>query len=137
MNTLRSKERFGERGSGVFSAIFGVTVVLVLLTFTAHVLLNLWAMSVVDSVAFDAATEVATADRGRAGPALEARVIERARESLGRYGRTVQMEFEPDASGRSVILHVQAPPLNLLPRAASSVVGLGGIDRRIVVERES
>ena len=62
--------RFGERGSGVLSTTFGVTVFVALLMFAAHVLLNLWVISSVDAVAFDAATDVATS--GTSGAARAA-----------------------------------------------------------------
>ena len=125
-----------ERGSGTLSTVFGVGVFLVMLMSCAHLLLNLWAMSTVDAVAHDAATDVATsgADDAHLG-AAEDRALARATDELGEYGRRVRLSFEhgnPD----DVVLHVVAPELTLLPRSVAGAVGLGGVDRRIVVRRE-
>ena len=126
-----------ERGTGVLSTTFGVGVVLLLLFSAAHVLLNLWVRSTVESVTTDAATRVALS---RAAPgdlaAVQRRAVADARSDLGSYGERVQMDFETDPAGRSVILHVRAPAMNLVPRLLGSDLGLGDIDRRIVVTRE-
>lgn len=119
------------------SSIFGVTVFLVLLMFAAHVTLNLWLISAVDSVAHDAATDVATSGAHDDELAeVEAEAIVNARAALGGYGRRVDFVFEPDGSGRAVVLHVTSPELRLLPRLAGDITGIGGLDRRITVARE-
>jgi len=108
-----------------------------LLFAASHLLLNLWVTSTVESVTTDAATHVALSgtplDRRSE---VEARAIADARSDLGDYGSQVQLDFEPDPTGRSVILHVRAPAIRLVPRMLGSDLGMGGIDRRVVVTRE-
>ena len=126
-----------ERASGMLSTVFGVGIVLVLLFFASHVLLNLWLTSSIDSVAHDAATDVATSGADDAHlAAIEAQAIHRAREILGSYGSRVELEFEHDPTGRAIVLHVRAPAMNLLPAAVADATGLGGTDHRIRVQRE-
>ena len=129
--------RRSDRGNGVFSSVFGVGVFLVLLFFASHVLLNLWLTSSIDSVAHDAATDAATSGADGAHlAAVEERSIRRAREILGRYGDRVEMQFENDPAGQSIVLHVRAPALDLLPAFVADATGLGGVDHRISVHRE-
>lgn len=128
--------RRDERGSGTLSSVFGVGVFLILLMFCSHLLLNLWLTSSVDAVAHDAATDVAASGAGDAGlPAVQQRAIERARADLGEYGQRVQLTFEAGGPDR-IVLHVVAPELTLLPRIVADLTGIGGLDRRIVVQRE-
>jgi hypothetical protein len=121
-----------ERGGGPLSAWFGFVVFLGLLLFAVQVLYNLYAASVVTSVAFDAARRVAAAEAGSGavGPA-EAE----ARQALGRYGERVTFEWAVD--GDVVALRVRAEnPTFLLP-AQAGPVAFGDIDRtvRVRVER--
>ena len=126
-----------ERGAGVLSTTFGIGVFLLLLFAASHLLLNLWVTSTVESVSTDAATRVALSGAGADRlDAVQARAIADARSDLGGYGSEVQLDFEPDPTGRSVILHVRAPAIRLVPRLLGSDLGMGGIDRRIVVARE-
>lgn len=105
--------------------------------FAAHVTLNLWLISSVDSVAHDAATDVATSGAPDSElSAVEKAAITNAREALGGYGGRVEFAFEPDPSGRTIRLHVRSPELRLLPKIADDLAGLGGLDRHIVVARE-
>jgi hypothetical protein len=120
----------------VLSTSFGVGVFLTLLFFVAHVLLNLWTISMVDEAAHQAATSIALSEVTPDEARKRAAAIDRARKSLGEYGGRVDFEFQPDPTGRTVVLRVRAPELNLLPPAASSALGVGGLDRTIVVRRE-
>lgn len=132
----RARGRFGERGSGVLSTTFGVTVFVALLMFAAHVLLNLWVISSVDAVAFDAATDVATSGTsGAARAAAEDQALARAREALGGYRDEVELRFVDAGAGSTAVL-VDAPGLHLLPFRASRSLGLDGLHRRIVVVDE-
>lgn len=123
-----------ERGSGVLSTTFGVGVVLVLLFFASHLLLNLWLISVVDDVATDAAVTVARVPAGEDLGRAQALALERARSTLGNIGDRVHMEFE--SNDESVVLHVTAPELRLLPSSVADPLGDDGIDRTIVIARE-
>lgn len=117
--------------------MFGVGVFLILLMFCSHLLLNLWLMSSVDAVAHDAAMDVAAsgATNAQLGQ-IQARALTRAREELGGYGDRVGLKFEPTTDDQ-VVLHVTAPEITLLPRMVAHLADVGGLDRRIVVHRES
>ena len=126
----------GERGSGVLSTTFGVGVFLLLLLFSAHVLLNLWLRSSIDSVAFDAATAVATSGVGPEQlPHVQQQALTRAHEALGGYSAEVTLEFETSQPDE-VALRVAAPGINLLPPLVASAAGLSGFEHRIVMPRE-
>lgn len=120
----------------MLSTTFGILVVLTLLYFAAHLLLNLWLISVVDDVATDAAVSVARTPTGEDVTAAQAVAMSRARHSLGQLGGQVEMTFESTADD-TVVLHVRAPELRLLPAGVADPLGMDGIDRRVVVRRES
>ncbi len=120
----------------MLSTTFGIGVVLTLLYFAAHLLLNLWLISLVDDVATDAAVTVARIPEGEDVSHAEAVALARARRSLGRLGDEVHLVFEP-AGDDTVVLHVRAPELRLLPAGVADPLGVDGIDRRVVVRRES
>lgn len=124
----------GEEGVGLVSSLTGVTVFLVLLLFAVHLVLNLYATSVVTAAAFDAARVVA----GRDGD--EAAAERQARELLDGYDegdlafewsyRSTDGDAEPDV----VELRVAARhPTSLLP---SAVVPYQEVDRTVRVRLE-
>ncbi len=124
--------RSDERGGGPLSAWFGFVVFLALLLFAVQVLYNLYATSVVTSVAFDAARRVAAAEGG-AGAVGLAEV--EARQALGEYGSRVSFEWSVDDD--VVVLRVRSTnPTFLLP-AHAGPVAFGDVDRtvRVRVER--
>ncbi|HEX2272487.1 MAG TPA: hypothetical protein VHG90_01265 [Acidimicrobiales bacterium] len=102
--------------------------------FAVQVLYNLYAASVVTSVAFDAARRVAAADGG-AGPVGLAEAEAEARQALGRYGERVSFEWAVD--GDVVALRVRAENPSFLLPAQAGPVAFGDIDRtvRVRVER--
>lgn len=107
--------RGSDRGTGVVSAIVGVTIFLVLLLYAAQLALNLYATSTVTAVAFDAARRVAGSDGGAAATdEAEAQ----ARGMLDRFednGGT--LEFQWDTSRDDVVvLDVTAERRPLLSR---------------------
>ncbi len=114
---------------------FGVGVLLTLLFFASHILLNLWTISTVDAVAHDAALEVALRRPGADRALAETRALSRARAALGHYSRQVDFAFEQRSDG-AVALHVRAPGLRLLPALAAEPLGIEGLDRTIVVHEE-
>jgi hypothetical protein len=121
-----------ERGGGPLSAWFGFIVFLALLLFAVQVLFNLYATSVVTSVAYDAARKVAGA---HGGPSSEAQAEADARRALGRYADRVTFSWAP-AGGEFVELRVQArSPSVLLPTLAGPVA-FGDIDRTVRVRAE-
>ncbi|MDQ6927339.1 MAG: hypothetical protein M3159_01595 [Actinomycetota bacterium] len=98
-----------------------------------QVLFNLYATSVVTSVAYDAARKVA-GEHG--GLALEPQAEAEARRLLGRYGDRVS--FSWGASDADVIvLRVQATSPSVLFPALAGPLAFGDIDRtvRVKVER--
>lgn len=113
---------------------FGVGVAVLLLFLASHVLLNLWITSTVMGVAQDAAMDLAIApDPG--DPMVEDRVMRRARTSLGPYGDQVHLEVE-HGDPTVVAIRVRAPEVRLLPEPFADALGLGPLDRRLVVARE-
>lgn len=125
-----------ERGSGVLGATFGVSVLLMLLMTSSHVLLNLWMRSGIDAVAHDAAMDVATSGaEDDVLPEVRRRALERARIALGGQADRIEMTFEPGPTDE-VRLRVVAPDVDLLPPIVSHLAGRSGLDRTIVVRRE-
>ena len=121
-----------ERGGGPLSAWFGFVVFLALLLLAVQVLYNLYATSVVTSVAFDAARRVAAAE---GGAGAVGRAEAEARQVLGEYGSRVSFEWSVD--GDVVVLRVRSTnPTFLLP-AQAGPVAFGHVDRtvRVRVER--
>ncbi|HEX2042038.1 MAG TPA: hypothetical protein VHF24_05305 [Acidimicrobiales bacterium] len=129
-----SRSARDERGGGPLSAWFGFVVFLALLLLAVQVLYNLYATSVVTSVAFDAARRVAAAEGGpgAVGPAV---AEAEARQALGRYGERVTFEWAVD--GDVVALRVRAENPSFLLPAQAGPVAFGDIDRtvRVRVER--
>lgn len=125
----------GERGSSLLGTVFGVTMLLSLTAFAADVGIGLWARSAVDAAASDAAREIASLPSGEAGTARTLAAVERARATLGPFGDRVDMTVR--SSEAAVAVHVRAPSLGLLPRVAGGGSVVGGVDRVLVVRRES
>lgn len=117
--------------------MFGVAVVAATIGLSANVALGLWVRSTVDSVAYDAATWVASADTATTSPrALERTAIDNARELLGEYGHQVSLAFIDDGDPMTISLHVRAPGVSMLPRMFGGGPVVGSIDRIITVGRE-
>ena len=123
-----------ERGGGPLSAWLGFVVFLALLLFAVQVLYNLYAASVVTSVAFDAARRVAAAEGG-AGAVGPAEAEAEARQALGRYGDRVRFDWAVDVD--VVALRVRSTNPSFLLPAQAGPVAFGDIDRtvRVRVER--
>ena len=122
-----------ERGSGPISTWIGFAAFLGILLFTIQSLLNLYATSVVTSVAYDAAREVAGADGG-SGAVAQAEA--RARGLLGRFGQQVSFDWSA-TDGEDVVLRVRGPVPRVLLPVQRGPVAFGEIDRtvRVRVER--
>jgi hypothetical protein len=121
-----------ETGTGLVGTLAGTTVLLFFLLLAAHVLVHLYATSVVTAVAFDAARIVSGSD---GGPAAEASALDHARGLLGRWADDVDLEFtQIDEEQVVVRVHAQSPAL--LPRALNQLRGVVAIDREVVVRAE-
>lgn len=125
-----------ERGSGLLGSVLGVGILMALLGLAVNVSLGLWTRSTVDSVAYDAARDVATAPSGSDAAGVRAAATQRAKALLGPYGRRVDLTFEGPSTEPTVTLRVRAPGVSLLPRMLGSGPVVGALDRRIVVTRE-
>lgn len=105
-----------------------------MLLFTVQALLNLYATTVVTSVVYDAARQVAGSD---GGPSAEAGAESSARRLLGRFGS--EMSFDWSATtGDDVVLRVRGRvPSVVLPALHGAGLPFGTVDRtvRLRVER--
>ena len=122
----RSRLR-GDHGSGVVSSLAGVAAFLAFLLFATHVILGLYATSVVTDAAADAARRVAgTSNTSDPGAAAEAHV----RRALGRLGdgASVRVTIGDDSVG--VTVRVARPGF-------TRTFGAGVIERTVVVRREA
>ncbi|HKY14889.1 MAG TPA: hypothetical protein VJM33_08175 [Microthrixaceae bacterium] len=127
-----------ERGNGVLSTTFGVGVFLMLLLMAVHVLLNLWVASTVDAVARDAASAVAlSGDAPGEIAATERAALSSAHAALGDFADRVDLRFEQDPTGDTVVVRVRTSGLQLVPQFAREALGVGSVDRRVVVRREA
>lgn len=120
----------------MLSSVIGLGVLMVLLGVTVNIAVGLWTRSVVDSVAYDAARDVATAPAGSDPASQRAAALDRAAATLGDYGERVELRFETSPDPDLVVLHVVAPPRSFLPRLILGGSVVGGVDHRIVVRRE-
>ncbi|MCA1671939.1 MAG: hypothetical protein LC799_06945 [Actinobacteria bacterium] len=102
-----------------------------LLLFAVQTLLNLYATSVVTSVAYDAAREVAGAD---GGPGAVVRAEERARQLLGAFGREVS--FEWSSTSDDVVLRVRGRVPRVLLPVQRGPMAFGEIDRTVRLRTE-
>jgi guanyl-specific ribonuclease Sa len=128
--------RCGERGSGLLSSLFGVTMLLVLLALASQVALGLLRRTTTEGVAYDAARRVATAPEGMSRAEAEERARHHARQVLGEAADGVELRFLPATADR-VVLQVRAEGVSLLPSTLGDGVRFGGVDRRIVLVRET
>jgi hypothetical protein len=129
---VRRAER-SERGSGPISTWIGFLVFLGMLLFAVQALLNLYATSVVTSVAYDAARQVAGSDGG--ADAI-AGAEDQARQLLGRFGQEVAFDWSA-TTGDDVVLRVQGTVPSVLLPPRRGPLPFGSIDRtvRLRVER--
>ncbi len=123
-----------ERGGGPISTWIGFVVFLGMLLFAVQALLNLYATSVVTSVAYDAARQVAGSD---GGDAARAGAEDHARRLLGRFGQEVSFDWSASTAD-DVVLRVRGDvPSVQLPLFGGGTMPFGSIDRtvRLRVER--
>ena len=119
----------GEDGSGLVSSLAGVVAFLAFLFFAAHVIIGLYATSVVTDVASTAARRVAGADATEE-PAAASLAESKIRDALGGMGAhaLITWHLGPDSVG--VTVRVERPGF---------VAALGGgvIERTVTVRREA
>jgi Flp pilus assembly protein TadG len=118
-----------ERGTGLISTIFGVLMFLLFLLLGAHVLMHLYAASVLTANAFDAARLVsgAGADHARAQHQAEAQ----ARQRMGAFAERVEPFDWSATTADDVVLTVRADTPDLLPGALASLAGMDTFTRTV------
>jgi len=109
--------------------LFGVTVFLVLLFTAVHLLLGLYATSVVTAVTWDAARIAA----GSGGDTANAEA--QARELLGE--RAARTTFAWDTGGEAVRLTVTSQNAELLWPGFTRALGVERVERTVTVRRET
>jgi Flp pilus assembly protein TadG len=125
-----------QRGSGVLSAMIGLTVMLVLVAVTTQVALGLLARTTAEAVAYDAARRVATAPSDMSRSQAEEMARQHARDVLGERAEEVELSFLPTQPDR-VVLRVRAEGRPLISAELAGAVRFGALDRRIVLVREA
>jgi hypothetical protein len=132
MTPSRLHRLHDERGTGLVATTAAVAAFLGFLFVAAHVLLHLYATSVVTAAAFDAARIVSGSD---GGPAARQTAVEHARALLGAWTAEADVEFtriDEDA----VSLRIRATSPSLVPRALAAATPLGHIDRTVTLRTE-
>ena len=122
-----------EDGGGPISTWIGFVVFLGMLLFTVQALLNLYATTVLSSVAFDAARQVAESD-GSSGAIAGAEA--QARQMLGRFGSDVTFDWSA-TTGDDIVLRVRGRVPSVVLTPGRTALPFGDIDRtvRLRVER--
>ena len=124
-----------DRGAGLLSTSFGILFFLGFLFFAVQLLFNLYATSVVTSVTYDAAREVATAGHPATQADMDAAVT-RAKGQLGNYASRVEFQWDVTSDPDVVKLRVIATNPRFLGPAIDTFVGFDVIDRTVEVRVE-
>jgi len=125
-----------DRGSGLVALTGGVLVFLLLLFFAVQLSINLYARSQVTAAGFDAARRVAGYENDQRRPAATAEADVRLRTMLGSMGRDIRAEWDL-SDPETVRLHLTLTTPSIAPALMRVAVGLGAIDRTIVVRTET
>ena len=118
----------GERGSGVVSSLAGVTMFLAFLLLAVHVVVGLYATTIVTDAAAAGARRVAGSSLTDE-PDAPSRAETKIREALGAFGdaASITWDLTPDTVG----VTVRVPRPGIL-----RVLGAGVIERTVKVRRE-
>ena len=127
-----------ENGTGLIGSLVGVTVFLTLLLFAVHLVLNLYATTVVTAVAFDAARVVAGSDGGREAEVAAKR---QARAVLGRYEDEGDLDFgwryvSTDGDGVPDVVELRVVAVHPTALLAHRRVPFQRVDRTVRVRLE-
>ena len=119
----------GDDGAGLISSLGGVVAFLACVLLAAHVIIGLYATSVVTDAASSAARRVAGAASDDE-PAAAALAERRIREALGAMGAHAAIRWRLGADSIEVTVRVQRPGLVAL-------LGSSTIERTVTVRRET
>lgn len=113
------------------STLVGVAVFLAFLLLAVQVMLHLYASSVVESAAFDAARTVSSAD---CGPPCVGRAETKLRAGLGGLGDGMELSW--DVGTEQVRLTVTGRSPARLVGGLAQLTGMSGISETVEVRRE-
>ncbi|MDY7100986.1 MAG: hypothetical protein S0880_07345 [Actinomycetota bacterium] len=125
----------GDAGSGLFSSALGFLVVMILMLFATQLAFHLLTTSRVTHAAGDAARVAARSATVSGVPSAAGvdRAEERLREVLG---DDITVDWS-GTDGDAVHLRVRANAPVLLPASFRDVLGMGVVDRTVVVRTET
>ena len=127
-----------DRGVGVFSTVFSLTIFLGFLLFATQLSLRLYQSSTLGADAYRSARAVADGSVQRSGPAIITAVMARETARLqSRYGADGAVVRWGDSATADVLLEVTIHPRNELLGGLDGVLGLRAIHRTARVHRET
>ena len=126
---ISQSERSGEHGTAVVGTLVGFLIFMVLLLFSAQLLLRLYATSALTSAATGAAESVAQSPDPQASVAA---AEESARSQLGTYGSTRTTFVWKEVDAQQVVLEIQGASPGFLPLPAAWRT----IDRTVTIRTE-
>lgn len=125
-----------ERGVGLVSTLSGVAIFMAFLLLGAHVLVHLYATSVLTANAFDAARIVSGSSSGEDRVGAAARAQAQALAQMGGFADRVAFTWEqlgPD----EIVLTAAADTPNLLPALLARGLGMDMVERTVRLRVEA
>lgn len=128
-----ARRRRGQRGAGLLSTMAGLVIFLLFLLGAIHLIVHLYATSMVTAAADDAARTVASGAHAGHRDHVVADAERHLRDALGAWGRDLTVSWHIGAD--EVTVRVQGKAPSLLPPGVTSATGLD-IDETVTVRRE-
>lgn len=129
-----------ERGSGMIGTTAGVLVFLMFLLFATHLLLRLYAVTVVTSAATEGARTAADGSVDHTDPAAVAaarrRGEDRVRHLLGEAGARADLDWS-GSTAEQVSLRVRLDVPDVLPSSLGMALPHDTVDRTVTVRSET
>lgn len=127
-----------ERGSGLISTSFGLTVFFVMLFAAVQIMFHLYANTMVGAAAYDAARSLASygvsANRCAAVPTAKRQFV----DSLGDYATAANATLHVTCNHPDVVrVRVTATHPSILPSTIGGLSALGNFDRTIEIRAET
>ena len=124
-----------ERGTGLISSVFGVTMFLVFMLVAVQVAYALYTRSTVGLAAYDAAQAVSGSDASYGGiTKAESSANTHVETVLGSYGHHAIISWAVSQNFVSVTVSVTSP--TVVPKALARAMGLADTTRTVVLRRE-